>query len=605
MAKVDQNEGSQSEPFTHGNDFPRIRLTWEHVELSIKNKTGRNTTSTLNILKDITGYAEPGELLVIMGTSGAGKSTLLSVLNGWVKPNKTREISGSIKANGVPINEIKFGKISGNVLQDDILLANMTVRECLQFSADLRTSFTSEEKEALVDKLLEDLRLKKVEHSRIGSAEVRGISGGEKKRVCIGIELIVNPSVLFLDEPTSGLDSFTALAIMKLIKEQAKLGRTVICTLHQPSSEIVELIDSLIVMTDGHIIYHNTPVKIRGWFEKLGFPFPEYGNPIDFLLHICTKDDERFETREQKNTMLLNAYHAKHKQIKIEEVDEDLRNINPKPVSTVNQFKYLLGRSTRETFRNKALLKSKLGLALFLGGIYNILYYNLDDSRKGIQNRNGLFFMLIITLLSSGVLQVVLTFPLQRAVFIKEQGFQMYGTLVYFWAKLIPEAVMEAVIPTLFFLFLYWIEDLNTNTVERPLIFWGICILAHFAGGSGGFLIGCIVSNVNAVSEFMTLIFFPDVMYSGFLANYDSIPIPFRYLTFLSSFRYAYSAMAQNEFTGLDFACEDARVDPCDPLEDLNTDVPMWLNLLVLAAITIVFRVMAGVFLKLLVRRTY
>mmetsp|Transcript_1096 Transcript_1096/g.2685 ORF Transcript_1096/g.2685 Transcript_1096/m.2685 type:complete len:105 (-) Transcript_1096:1766-2080(-) len=102
----------------------------------------------------------------------------------------------------------------------------------------------------------------------------------------------------------------------------------------------------------------------------------------------------------------------------------------------------------------------------------------------------------------------------------------------------------------------------------------------------------------------MTLIFFPDVMHSSFLANYDSIPIPFRYLTFLSSFRYAYSAMAQNEFTGLDFACEDARVDPCDPLEDLNTDVPMWLNLLVLAAITIVFRVIAEVFLEFLVSRT-
>jgi len=303
--------------------------------------------------------------------------------------------------------------------------------------------------------------------------------------------------------------------------------------------------------------------------------------------------------------MLLNAYDAKYKQVKIEEVDEDLRNISPKPVSTVDQFKYLLGRSAKETFRNSSLLKSKLMLALFLGGIYNMLYYNLDTSRKGVQNRNGLFFMLIITLLSSGVLQVVLTFPLHRAVFIKEQGFQMYGSFAYFWAKILPETLMEAVIPTLFFLFLYWIEGLNTNSIEKPLIFWGICLLAHFAGGSLGFMLGSILTNVQAVSEFTVLTFFPDSVYSGFLVNYASIPIPFKYLTYLSSFRYAFSAIAQNEYDGLDFECEDDEVDPCDPLDDLSIDIPMWLNIVLLAAIVIVYRLLAGVFLKLYAKKIY
>lgn len=604
LEDINLSEGAKTETHLVLKEFLKIRLTWEHIVLKLTKKVSRKKTEELVVLKDISGSAEPGELLVVMGTSGAGKSSLLSVLNGWVKPNKQRSIDGDIKANGVPISEIKFSKLSGNVLQEDILLGNLSVRECFQFSADLRTAFSPAEKQELIDKILEDLRITNVQHSLVGSHTVRGISGGEKKRVCIGIELITNPSVLFLDEPTSGLDSFTALAIMKLIKDQALLGRTVVCTLHQPSSEIVDLIDSLLVMTDGHIIYHNPPNKIQPWFEVLGYEFPEYGNPIDYLLHIVTKNDDRFITREDKNQFLLDAYSTDFKLEKSDFIDEDLKLFDSKLVGTWDQFKYLLSRSSKETFRNKALLKSKLGMALMMGGIYNMLYYNLDTTYKGIQNRNGLFFMLIITLLSSGVLQVVLTFPIQRAVFLKEQGFSMYGTLVYFWAKIIPEFFMEALIPTLFFIINYWACDLNTESYEKPLIFWLICLLAHLAGGSGGFFIGCVVSNVEAVSEFMTLIFFPDVLYSGFLVNYDSIPIPFRYLTYLSSFRYAFSAMATNEYRELTLQCE-SEDDPCTPLDDLNIHLPLWLNLLILAIIVVVFRVMAGIALRLLVSRIY
>jgi len=605
MAKLSLNQETLADHSTEPPEVTKVRLTWENVKLSIKQQVGRKKTVTTEILKGVNGSAEPGELLAVMGTSGAGKTCLINVLNGWVKPNKTRQITGEIKANGVPIDSLEFGRIAGNVLQDDSLLAYLTVRESLEFSADLRTSFSKKEKDLLIEKLLHDLRLKEVEHSLVGSADVRGISGGEKKRVCIGIELIVNPSVLFLDEPTSGLDSFTALATMKLIKHQSELGRTVICTLHQPSSEIVELIDSLVVMTDGYIVYQSSPVNIQGWFERIGFPFPQYGNPIDYILHICAKDDEHFPCKDDKIQLLLKAYQAEFVLERDEVADEGIKSYNQETGTIIKQLKYLFGRATKETFRNKEALKSKIGTALFLGGIYNMLYNGLDTSRKGVQNRHGLFLMMYFTMVLSGCLQVVMSLPLQRAVFIKEQGNKMYGTFAFLLAKCFSEAFMEAIIPSLFFVFQYWIDNLNTSSPSKPLTFWGVLLLSHFLGGSFGLLFGSIVSNVMVILELSSIIFIWDTLYSGFYANFDSLPIPFKYLTYVVPARYAFSAMAQIEFDGLDFDCEDAEVDPCDPLEDLNINVPLWLNIVVLGVMMVMYRVLAGLYLKWYVWRMH
>jgi ATP-binding cassette subfamily G (WHITE) protein 1 len=422
--------------------------------------------------------------------------------------------------------------------------------------------------------------------------------------VCIGIELITNPSLLFLDEPTSGLDSYTALAIMTLIKEQANLGRTVICTLHQPSSQIVELMDSLLVMTDGHIIYHNSPFLIEEWFQQLDYTFPDIGNPVDYLMNIITSQDQRFETKQEQNEFLLNSYKANLLAIEAGEEDDELKHAKPTSVGVWAQFGFLFIRSCKDTFRSKALLRSKIGIAVFLGGIFDMLFYKLSDDRQGIQNRNGLFFLLNVGLFISGMIQVVLTFPLQRAVFLKEQGFEMYGNFTYFWTKLIPELIPEVLTPTLFFIMIYWACELNTDSYDKPLTFWGICILSHMSGGSVGLFVGCVISNVDSISAVIPVVFMPNLVFSGFLANLDSIPIPIRWLTYLSPFRYSFTSMAQNEYHGITLSCED-ETPPCTPLSDLNIDLSLWRNIVILASIMLALRLMSAVALKLLVRRIH
>jgi len=210
---------------------PKICLEWRNIKYTVKTKDKKtNKMVDKEILHGIEGLANPGEMLGIMGSSGSGKTTLLNILCGNIEHDKD---AGPVTANGQKIDTFDFSSYRGFVMQDDILLDTMTPRECLIFSSVLRTKGTLSEHTVRADRMLADLSLVGVKDNRVGSIASRGISGGQRKRTCIGIELITSPSVLFLDEPTSGLDSFVALEVLELLKNQAtEFKRTIITTIH-------------------------------------------------------------------------------------------------------------------------------------------------------------------------------------------------------------------------------------------------------------------------------------------------------------------------------------------------------------------------------------
>mmetsp|Transcript_15704 Transcript_15704/g.28662 ORF Transcript_15704/g.28662 Transcript_15704/m.28662 type:complete len:469 (+) Transcript_15704:1049-2455(+) len=452
-------------------DIPQILLSWSDLRLSIPVAKGQMK----EILKGVSGEAIPGEVLAILGTSGAGKTTLINVLNGWVRNSKSRVITGEVKANGMLISEFEYSLYTGYVLQEDILLATMTVEECLNFSARLKLFGSDAFKKGRAQAVMHELRLSDVKNSRIGDEKLRGISGGEKKRVCIGVELVTNPSLLFLDEPTSGLDSFTALAMMKMVKEQANLGRTVICTLHQPSSQIVEVIDKLIVMSNGHIVYHDLPTNSRSHFEKLGYPFPPVGNPADFLMHIISSRDMVTESIDSRDQKLIDAYsnNKPKSETNLQKYStiEELKKSKPPTSDFKTQFSALVGRATKEAIRDPHRTRVKIAIAFYLSIIYIILYHDLGKDRESIQNRNGLLFMTVSAMIFTGIDSVILSFPKQRAVFLKEQSSNMYGVLPYYLSKMLLDMFIEFITPTIVFLTTYWACGLNTETSEKPFIF--------------------------------------------------------------------------------------------------------------------------------------
>ena len=236
-----------------------------HAPSQFFTRNTRRPAST--ILRDVSTTIAPYQVSAWMGPSGSGKTTLLSVAAGLVDE---RLDAGKITVNGedgcLPKNRL------GIVWQEDLLLSNLTVRETINFSARLKSpkSFTDAEIDNLVDDILSKLGLLHVQHSLIGggSSKVRGISGGERKRTAVAVELVSHPSVLLLDEPTSGLDSNTAYQLMLTLKELAKLGHAIAVIIHQPRTEIFHLVDHLLLLSKGQVVYDGDPHSVRKYLEE-------------------------------------------------------------------------------------------------------------------------------------------------------------------------------------------------------------------------------------------------------------------------------------------------------------------------------------------------
>ncbi|KAI4178861.1 MAG: hypothetical protein LQ346_007331, partial [Caloplaca aetnensis] len=235
------------------------------------------------ILSEVTGKIDRGSLWGVMGASGAGKSTFVNVLMG-----KQAHTGGVTKINGVVGDIKKYKKIIGYVPQDDIVLPELTVRENIMHSARIRlpSNWNQTQIQKHVDNLISCLQLAHVRDSLVGSAANPVISGGQRKRVSIGIELAAAPMALFLDEPTSGLDATSASSIMMTLKELSRLNITVITIIHQPRAEIFESLDSVILFGKGRVIYQGPEQDVQPYFEHLGFRFPYSANPADTIMDI-------------------------------------------------------------------------------------------------------------------------------------------------------------------------------------------------------------------------------------------------------------------------------------------------------------------------------
>lgn len=213
--------------------------------------------------------AYPGELLAILGSSGAGKTTLLNTLTFQTSSNLT--VSGIRCVNGASAIPKQLISQSAYVQQDDLFIGNLTVKEHLIFQALLRMDrdISYNQRMQRVDEVIAELGLKKCENTQIGIiGRIKGISGGEKKRLAFAAEVLTNPKLMFCDEPTSGLDSFMAYNVIQVLKSMSMTGKTVICTIHQPSSELFSMFDKLLLMTEGRIAFLGSPEEADVFFRE-------------------------------------------------------------------------------------------------------------------------------------------------------------------------------------------------------------------------------------------------------------------------------------------------------------------------------------------------
>ncbi|KAL2320735.1 hypothetical protein Fmac_029704 [Flemingia macrophylla] len=279
-----------------------VMITWEDVTVELNDaRFGEHK----KLLTGITGFAEPARLMAVMGPSGCGKTTFLDSFTGNLGPNVV--VTGNILINGKKQN--LYSKEVSYVAQEELFLGTLTVKETFTYSANMRLSsrMTKEEINNVVEETIMEMGLEECAHNRIGNWHTRGISNGEKKRLSIGLEILTQPHVLLLDEPTSGLDSASAFYVVQTLYHIAHNEKIVICSIHQPSSEIFDLFDDLLVLSSGETVYFGEAKMTLKFFADAGFPCPTIRNPSDHFLLCINLDFDLIAEALEKTQLSLTT----------------------------------------------------------------------------------------------------------------------------------------------------------------------------------------------------------------------------------------------------------------------------------------------------------
>ncbi|KAJ6302429.1 hypothetical protein OIU77_016504 [Salix suchowensis] len=386
-------------------DRDGVFLTWKDLWVTVSD----GKKGSKSILQGLTGYARPGELLAIMGPSGCGKSTLLDTLAGRLG-SSTRQ-TGDILINGHK-QRLAFGT-SAYVTQDDTLITTLTVKEAVYYSAQLQLpdSMTRAEKKERAEMIIREMGLQDAMNTRIGGWGSKGISGGQKRRVSICIEILTHPKLLFLDEPTSGLDSAASFYVMSRIARLDHKGentRTVIASIHQPSGEVFQLFDSLCLLSAGKVVYFGSASQANEFFALNGFPCPTLQNPSDHFLKTINKDFETdleqgladAITAEVAINTLTKAYKSSdnYQQVKrlvTEICVKDCRTLEERSHSSfLTQCLVLTRRSFVNMYRDLGYYWLRVAIYVSLSLGLATLFYNLGSDNDSIQARGGGFFRL-------------------------------------------------------------------------------------------------------------------------------------------------------------------------------------------------------------------
>ncbi|XP_061840191.1 broad substrate specificity ATP-binding cassette transporter ABCG2b [Nerophis lumbriciformis] len=516
-----------------------------------------------SILKDVSGIMRPG-MNAIMGATGSGKTSLLDVIAGRKDPAGLRQ--GRVLVDGRPVtSDLRLS--SAYVVQDDILMGTLTIRENLLFSANLRLDprrHSAAEKRSRVTTIIDDLGLADCADSKIGTEFLRGVSGGERKRCSIGMELITSPSLLFLDEPTTGLDSNTANCIIGLLHKLSRRGKTVIFSIHQPRFSIFRRFDHLTLMHKGEVVYAGEAHRALEYFTNLGFQIESLDNPADFFMDVTNGEAqsslEELNSAGCKNALAVKYYQSQLYQDMLGQLDLVDRNVadgiigHQKTARYATSFLYQLrvvcGRTVVNTLRNPQTSYAQLALNVFFAILVGLIYYQMPLTLpEALQNRSGAFFFLIINMVF-GNLSAVELFINERAIFIHENSGGYYRTSVYFLSKVFADLIPNRIIPIfLFSAIAYYMMGLKP-ALTAFLCFALTMSLVSLAGVGLAFLVSASVSSFAMANILIALPFVFMMVFGGYLVNLNAMLSWLSWLKWVSIFRYGLNAAFINEMAG-------------------------------------------------------
>ncbi|KAH9674753.1 ABC transporter G family member 34 [Citrus sinensis] len=513
--------------------FQPLSLAFHHVNYSVdmpaEMKAQGIEEDRLQLLRDVSGVFRPGVLTALMGVSGAGKTTLMDVLAGRKTGGYTE---GDISISGYPKNQATFARVSGYCEQNDIHSPHVTVYESLLFSAWLRLSsdIDSKTRKMFVDEVMDLVELEPLTNAMVGLPGVDGLSTEQRKRLTIAVELVANPSIIFMDEPTSGLDARAAAIVMRTVRNTVDTGRTVVCTIHQPSIDIFEAFDELLLMKRGGQVIYAGPLgrqsqKLVEYFEAVpGVPRITNGyNPATWMLEISTPTAEA-----QLNVDFADIYVRSSLYQRNEELIKELST--PAPGSSdlyfptqysqpfLIQCKACFWKQRQSYWRDPQYNALRFAVTIVVGLLFGLIFWDKGQKTKkqqDLQNLFGALYCAVFFLGSTNANSVMSVVSTERTVFYRERAAGMYSTLAYAFSQASGAYRVDIC------------GISNCRVCSDPILHDGICVeskkillvLVH-APQIGAILSGFFLSLWN--------------LFSGFLIPRVQIPIWWRWYYWLS-----------------------------------------------------------------------
>ncbi|CAN6471140.1 unnamed protein product [Victoria cruziana] len=530
-------------------------------------------SDTKTLLNGVTGEARDGEILAVLGASGSGKSTLIDALANRIARESLR---GTVKLNGEAIGQRLMRSISAYVMQDDLLFPMLTVEETLLFAAEFRLpqTLSKEKKHARVQALIEQLGLRRAAKTVIGDEGHRGVSGGERRRVSIGIDIIHDPILLFLDEPTSGLDSTSAFMVVKVLQKIARSGSIVVMSIHQPSFRIVGLLDQMILLSRGNAVYSGPPAQLPAFLAEFGRPVPENENQLEFALDMvrqleagggginglvdfhnswkAKKSALPIEPNKNGNLTLKEAIGASISRGKLVSgtVNKDKQNPSDSMPDFANplwkETAILTKRSVMNTRRLPELFFMRLAVVMVTGFILATIFWKLDSSPKGVQERLGFFAFAMSTTFYTCA-DALPVFLQERYIFMRETAYNAYRRSSYVLSNAIVAAPPLVLLSLAFSLITFFAVGLSGGG-EGFLYFFAITFASFWAGSGFVTFLSGIVSQVMLGYVVVVAVLAYFLLFSGFFINRDRIPSYWLWFHYLSLIKYPYEGVLQNEF---------------------------------------------------------
>ncbi|KAI0381261.1 P-loop containing nucleoside triphosphate hydrolase protein [Hypomontagnella monticulosa] len=523
---------------------------------------GSSGPTTKTLLSSVNASLKPGTLTAILGGSGSGKTTLLNTVAERMFSSRLSQ-SGTATFNGQEgVHSVRHAY----VMQQDILLPTLTVRETLRYSANLRLPppTTKEERMRIVEEVILELGLKDCADTRIGNSQHRGCSGGEKRRTSIGVQLLANPSILFLDEPTTGLDATSAYQLVRTLKSLANKGRTIITTIHQPRSEIWDLFDNLVILSKGSPVYSGSMKECIPWFSDLGFQLPAFVNPAEFLIDHAAIDNRSPELEEestQRVNRLKGAWNEKSLELfKPTEKVAEVKNERKRPkmgqhASFFRQLRVLTDRTLKVTYRDPMGMAGSILEAILMALITGYIFYDLSRDQSGIRSRQGALY---ISVGLQGYL--FLTFEIYRLTldiptFDRENSEGCVTALPFILSRRIARLFTEDIpVPFLYSVIFYFMVNFDRD-VSKFFTFFAIILLNHYTAVTLAMASVAAVRHFPGASLIANLAYTLQSMACGYFIQSNTIPVYVRWTKYITYTYYAFGALCGNEFEGSFYDC--------------------------------------------------